>query len=48
MVIGNLKSTSNYTTEEMAKLIDGTWTFAVTDLGINIPTPEDFKTKNIK
>lgn len=45
---GTVKSTSDYTTKEMGKLIDGCYLFMVQDLGMVVPTPEEFKNKNIK
>lgn len=44
---GRLKSTSNYTTAEMSRLIDGAYILA-SEMGIEIPQREDLKTKNIK
>lgn len=45
---GNLKSKSDYSTSEMNRLIDGTYNFLVTELNMNIPTPEEYKEKNLK
>lgn len=45
---GSLKSTANYTTVEMARLIDGTVLFMRETLGMNVPDPEEYKRKNIK
>lgn len=45
---GSLKSTSNYTTTEMNKLIEGTFIFMTQFLGINVPTPDEWRTKNMK
>lgn len=45
---GKLKSTSDYTSVEMNKLIEGTRLFAATELGINLPLPDELRFKNIK
>lgn len=45
---GTLKSLTKYTTTEMNTLIQGTFIFTTQFLGINVPTPEEWKTKNLK
>lgn len=45
---GQLKSKSDYTTAEMNKLIDGTYNLMVSELMINVPTPEEWRNKNLK
>lgn len=45
---GSLKSTSKYLTDEMNYLIEGTRNFGIQELNINMPLPEELKTKNIK
>lgn len=45
---GMLKSTRDYTSAEMTKLIDGTRIFGIQELGIDMPTPDDLKNNNIK
>lgn len=45
---GSLKSTSNYSTIEMNTLIEGTYLFMTEFLQIHVPTPEEWKTKNLK
>ena len=45
---GQLKSKSNYTTAEMNKLIDGTHNLMVTELNMNVPTPDEWRQQNLK
>lgn len=45
---GRLKSTAEYSTVEMAQLIDGTYIHATQFLGIVIPEPEQWKNKNLR
>lgn len=45
---GDLKSTRDYTTVEMKRLIEGIHLFANQELGLELPNPEEFKNKNYK
>lgn len=45
---GDLKSTRDYTTVEMKRLIEGIHLFANQELGLQLPSPEEFKEKNLK
>lgn len=45
---GHLKSTRDYTTVEMKKLIEATRLFGIEELGLNMPLPEELKNNNIK
>lgn len=45
---GSLKSTARYTSKEMAKLIEGTYIHMTQFLGLNIPNPDEQRTKNMK
>lgn len=45
---GTLKSTAAYTTTEMNKLIEGVVIFMTQFLGINTPSPEEWKKKKLQ
>lgn len=45
---GSLKSTTNYSTVEMNRLVEGTVLFMSQTLGMIVPSPEEYKKKNIK
>lgn len=44
---GSLKSTGDYSTSELNKLIEGSRLFMIEELGINVPTPEEWKSKKL-
>lgn len=45
---GLVKSVNDHTSVEMGKLIDGTHLFMTQQLGMNLPTPEEWSKKNFK
>lgn len=45
---GSIKSTTLHSTKEMGELIEGTYFIANTELLMNLPTPDEWRSNNLK